>query len=284
MKSIIINYNDYIQNRLNDSKSVSNPEKDALSIMHNGESDDFQMIVFHSRTLDIYWCETVSQNGSVRLKISSFEEGIPHSLQDVFSEGSRFSHYWPDFYRISHGRYTYDKYYDRYLLPAGLNERLEKALSFLRYYKGNRIYFKGEYCEYPPLLYMLQQYCQSVAPVPECRIDAFGDEFLIPSFIEKEQIALSDGERAISYFGGNDVPIYVPMEKETLDSVFVSSIRWRDILPDMNPDCSMAGICFKKLKLSFDSDGYQNVFVTVTDDARNSIRLLVYDAFTINRH
>lgn len=133
----------------------------------------------------------------------------------------------------------------------------------------NRIYVYGEYCQYLPLLYALQQtescYPQAKERNPETvTVEQMQKKCWLPKDVLSKKMKIGEGMRIEQLLNG-EMTVLVPLEDKTLDSEFVEGVSWRELLrKNITQDFSMNNIPVKRITITAYPNGRKQAFISAT--------------------
>mgnify|MGYP004654121001 CR=1 FL=1 len=233
----------------------------------------------------LYECETDDVSSKFRIKSYDIYH---HKLSKIFCEKfdekkfDKFS--WA--YFKQDGRFVYDEYYSQLSVElAEHNKALQQALCELpSSWKCSSLYIDGDYSEIPSVVYALQRNATEIISMKlDKPLSTDNNKVLKCRFpdVVKGKIRTDNN---ITFLDCLKVPqtVFVPLNDNSLDSFFYNEIKWRDILPNFEKDCEIAGIECKTIMLKTKVDGFQNVFCRASDAKGNNKYLLVYNSQNVD--
>lgn len=133
----------------------------------------------------------------------------------------------------------------------------------------NRIYVYGEYGQYLPLLYALQQTesCYSQARERNSEtvtIEQMRKKCWLPKDVLSKRMEIGEGMQIEQLLNGEMI-VLVPLEDKTLDSEFVEGVSWRELLGNnITQDFSMNNIPVKRIAITAYPNGWKQTFISAT--------------------
>ena len=133
----------------------------------------------------------------------------------------------------------------------------------------NRIYVYGEYGQYLPLLYALQQTesCYSQARERNSEtvtVEQMRKKCWLPKEVLSKRMEIGEGMQIEQLLNG-EMTVLVPLEEKTLDSEFVGGVSWREFLgKSITQDFSMNNIPVKRIAITAYPNGWKQTFISAT--------------------
>lgn len=277
------NYKKYIEDILYNKKDFifSGEAVIRKAIASYGIKDVFLLLQLNSDYCYLYECETDNEGSRFRIKGYDIYH---HKLSKIFCEklDKRKVAQFSLAYSKQDGRYVYDEYYS--LLSAELaehNKLIQQALCELpNKWKCLSLFIDGEYCEIPSVIYALQRNATEIISMKLDKPLSTDNNKVLKCWFPDVVKGRIRTDNNITFLDCLKVPqtIFVPLDDNSLDSFFYNEIKWRDILPNFEKDCKIAGIECKTIMLKTKVDGFQNVFCRVSDAKGNNKYLLVYNS------
>lgn len=280
------NYKKYIEDILHKNQNLfySGEAVVRKAIASYGIKGEFILLLLYSENCYLYECET-NKDGN-RFRIKSYDI-YNHQLGGIFNEKlekNKLDKYSLAYFKKG-GKYVYDEYYNKISTElAEHNEGLEQVISELPdKWKYTSLIVDGNYSEYPSLIYALQR---NATKVISMKLDQASSKdnpsalrCLFPN-VMREQIMTNNH---ITFLDCVKEPktVFVPLDELSLNSIFYHDIKWRDIIPNWEKDCEIAGVDCKYIMLKVKVDGFQNVFCHTIDAKRNNKYILVYNSQNI---
>lgn len=249
-----------------DPRFYSEAERDAAYALNSGiVAGKFRIIEFEGQDKYNQYCFDVEGK---KFRLSNYDTGNSHSLSMPLAQKIRTPErieQWDLFFFLKNHEYHYDNYYDSLIEPSDIIKRVNAALDDFPIAPNEILLVKGEYADCRPLLYCLQKRFRQVMVLPDYELQpiSFKDSFMTPLAMNA-QIEICPLASPSEYVDVWSPAIFVPLIENTLNSKFFGSLIWRDILPD-NPvlDFSLGGFPIKSVRIKFDYDGQDQIYVTV---------------------
>ena len=242
----------------------------------------FLFLQFNLNDCYLYECETDSS----RFRIKSYNIYC-HKLCKIFSEelDKREVDKFSLAYFRQDGKYVYDEYYSQLSVElAEHNKALQQALSELpNNWKCSSLYIDGDYCDIPSVVYALQRNAAEIISMKLDKPLSIDNNKVLKCWFPDVVKGKIKTDNNVTFLDCLKEPqtVFVPLDDNSLDSFFYNEIKWRDILPNFNKDCEIAGVECKTIMLKTKVDGFQNVFCRVTDIQGNNKFVLIYNALNI---
>jgi hypothetical protein len=216
----------------------------------------------------MYECETDPEG--IKFRINSFNK-YSHQLAEVFNANmtSELLKKYSLAYINHEGIYSYDEYYNE--LSQELRDH-NKSISCALHDLPDKweypiLCIDGNFCEFPSVLYALQRNASNTISMkletPLFQEEANKLKCWFPDKI-KEQISTNLRITLLDCLKETR-NVFVPLENRSLNSTFFQGVKWGDIIPNMNKDCTIAGVDCKCIILKVIVDGFQNIFCRATD-------------------
>ena len=175
------------------------------------------------------------------------------------------------------GNYSFDPYFDKYL-PNGFNEQLAGQFIHAGMDENLPYYLvdKAGLLACHAVRYALQTTasCRVILMESYDREDfqrEYRHSYILPDEWQSVPVHLygeeSDLER---YCKDNQDWFCIPLSDDTLNATFWGDKKWRDIIPNENRDASVGEIPLKYITLKTYVDGFQNIYVSVSDIQGNN--------------
>jgi len=233
----------------------------------------------------LYECETDDVSSKFRIKSYDIYH---HKLSKIFCEKfdkkkfDKFS--WA--YFKQDGKYVYDEYYSQLSVElAEHNKALQQALCELpSSWKCSSLYIDGDYSEIPSVVYALQRNATEIISMKLDKPLSTDNNKVLKCWFPDVVKGKIRTDNNITFLDCLKVPqtVFAPLDDNSLDSFFYNEIKWRDILPNFEKDCEIAGIECKTIMLKTKVDGFQNVFCRASDAKGNNKYLLVYNSQNVD--
>lgn len=246
---------------------------------------EFLLLQLNSDDCYLYECETDDE--VTRFRIKSY--GIyRHKLSEIFEkkldkrkiEKSSLAYFKQD------GKYVYDEYYSQLSVElAEHNKALQQALCELpSSWKCSSLYIYGDYSEIPSVVYALQRNATEIISMTLDKPLSTDNNKVLKCWFPDVVKGKIRTDNNITFLDCLKVSqtVFVPLDDNCLDSYFYNEIKWRDILPNFEKDCEIAGIECKTIMLRTKVDGFQNVFCRVSDAKDNYKYIMVYNSQNIS--
>lgn len=280
------NYKTYIEDILHKQKDTIFKGETVVrkAIGSYGIKGVFLLLQLNSDDCYLYECETDDEGSRFRIKSYDIYR---HKLGKIF--GEKLDKRKLDKYSLAYfkqdGKYIYDEYYNKLSLElAEHNKAIQQALCELPdRWKCASLFIDGDYCEIPSVVYALQRNTTEIISMkldhPLSQDNTNTLKCWFPETV-KEQIRTNNQITFLDCLKESQA-VFVPLDDSTLDSVFFNEIKWRNIVPNFDKDCEIAGINCKYIMLKIKVDGFQNVFCRATDAHGNNKCVLVYNALNV---
>lgn len=261
-------YAEYLRSRLRQRKAFpSQIEKAIISAVdRHYAAGKFNVITFIGKECYLCRCEMTPDNK--RYSISEFT-CYNHTIQDIYVEdlitvekAQKYDHA----YFNNDGMIIFDEFYgETYPELSEYNLHLQKAIANINIPYGGSIFVSGDFTKTNALLYALQSKFGNIIPIEiEDKLNA-KSRSIFSREITGTFLNVSKPVKVIDYIGSNLLEMFVPVDKTTLESSFWRDIRWNNIIPENCIECKIADIPCYYLNISFEIDGFNNVFCKVDD-------------------
>ena len=245
----------------------SSIEKAIISaIDYHNANGDFDILVFFER--EYYHCSCSLSQTNSRYTIKNMI-CCRHGLSEVYSPGriddSTAAKY--DYAYFNNGQVIeFDGHYSATCPElAAYNADILSALSAINSESDKPVFVYGEYIGRNAVLYGLQTRLGRVVPVMQVAKLNLKSRFNFSDKVLQEAINVSERAKVVNYIGSNILPVFIPSEKNTADSLFWGETCWKDIIPEDCPTCEIAGVPCYFVNVSFEIDGFNNVFCRADD-------------------
>lgn len=228
-------------------------------------------------------------------------ETHPHNLQEFWTQDTNAElRNKCGIFFCQDGKYLKfdDSSFDDYV-PSTFLRSLEESIGRIDDNSSSCAYIidfpKGKgYAKDLALLYLFQQKFAKVVPVPsqllqEQKKYSIFKQTIIPSIAYTSRVTIAPSMLLIDLILAktDNLPlIAVPLTDEVLNSECVCNIKWRDIIPaSTQPDILIDDIPVVNVFAHADSDGYQNIFLSVmrfNDDKTLIWRNLIYSHIAVS--
>lgn len=146
--------------------------------------------------------------------------------------------------------------------------------------KNSPLYVYGELAYNPRLMKKLKEKYGKVIENNESENLDLNSRTHFLDIINKEKINLFDLQTTVrNHLSNNPLPVFVPADKETLKSKFWQQHSWEEIVPKDCSTCSIGEVKCHYLKISFEIDGFNNVFCIATDESGHESYTLLFAPF-----
>lgn len=180
------------------------------------------------------------------------------------------------------GIYSFDPYFDKYL-PDGFNEQLAKQFDNGKMAKDVPYYLvdKAGILGCHAVRYALQTKTSShVILMESYDRDAFRREYrhayILPDELHSVPICLFHAESNLELYCKENQELFcVPLDNITLNAQFWGDKTWKDLLPNEHKDASIGEIPLKYITLKTYVDGFQNIYVSVSDLQGNNKNIVL---------
>lgn len=246
---------------------------------------EFLLLQLNSDDCYLYECETDDE--VTRFRIKSYEI-YRHKLSEIFSEklDKRKIEKSSLAYFKQNGKYVYDEYYSQLSVElAEHNKALQQALCELpSSWKCSSLYIDGNYSEIPSVVYALQRNATEIISMTLDKPLSTDNNKVLKCWFPDVVKGKIRTDYNITFLDCLKVPqtVFVPLDDNSLDSFFYNEIKWRDILPNFEKDCEIAGIECKTIMLKTKVDGFQNVFCRISDAKGNNKYIMVYNSQNVS--
>lgn len=281
------NYKRYVEDILYKKKdSLFNGETAVRkAIVSYGIKGTFLLLQLTFDYCYLYECET--DDVSSKFRIKSYDI-YPHKLSKIFCE--KFDKRKFDKFSLAYfkqdGRYVYDEYYSQLSVElAEHNKALQQALCELPVsWKCSSLFIDGDYSEIPSVVYALQRNATKIISTKLDKPLSMDNNKVLKCWFPDVVKGKIRTDNNITFLDCLKVSqtVFVPLDDNCLDSYFYNEIKWRDILPNFEKDCDIAGIECKTIMLKTKVDGFQNVFCRASDAKDNYKYIMVYNSQNIS--
>lgn len=246
-----------------------------------GGKGAFLLLQLTSDFCYLYECET--NDVSSRFRIKSYEI-YRHKLSEIFGNklDKREIQKFSLAYFKQDGRYVYDEYYSQLSVElAEHNKALQQVLCKLPVsWKCSSLYIDGNYSEIPSVVYALQRNATEIISMTLDKPLSTDNNKVLKCWFPDVVKGKIRTDNNITFLDCLKVfqTVFVPLEDNCLDSYFYNEIKWRDILPNFEKDCEIAGIECKTIMLRTKVGGFQNVFCRASDAKDVNKYIMVYNS------
>ena len=246
---------------------------------------EFLLLQLNSNDCYLYECETDDEGLKFRIKSYVIYR---HRLDEIL--GEKLDKRKVDKFSLAYfkqdGKYVYDEYYSQLSVElAEHNKALQQALCELPVsWKCSSLYIDGDYSEIPSVVYALQRNATKIISMKLDKSLSMNNNKVLKCWfpdVVKGKIRTDNNITFLDCLKGSQT-VFVPLDDICLDSYFYNEIKWRDILPNFEKDCEIAGIECKTIMLRTKVDGFQNVFCRVSDAKDNYKYIMVYNSQNIS--
>lgn len=274
----------YLSDRSRARKAIlSEAEKNVrMALNAYGAVGRFGLLLFRPADCYLYEC-TADEIGKL-FRITGYRI-FRHGLDRVFGPNL------PDdkkrkltlAYHRQGDRFVYDSYYDD-LCPSltAHNAAVREALKEIPAQGNLPLFVAGVYGDNPSVAWTLQEKAGRVVPMglvsPRPSSDKEKIRCRFPEVVGERYPMHVCPKRLLRDCVVQEWSVAVPLVEETLESPFWHTKKWKDILPNTDQDCEIAGVPCKWISLKIDVDGFANVFCRVRDARGNVCYPLIYDA------
>lgn len=293
-------YVNYLEAKLSRPDFISPMEMDGVSVLDKyPDIGDFALVSISVKSFFIYSytvkvlngkkCFTISRMTDYKHEPKSILEDTDESFIDKINNAY--------FRNPSTGEITLDASYEKDIPKIGkINDALNAALQGVSEIKGIPVFLKEKdkkegdgdsgvgYAQNNALMYHLQRVSGHVVRKVQKseRANIIG-RLYIPDELMSSKVNIRPNDLAVGNLLSKSpkVQVYVPLDDNTLDSVFYENTTWRQIIGSEIPDCEMSGVQIKIVKLCFIIDGYQNVFCVSEGLDKVQTKTLLHNHFEV---
>lgn len=268
--------NSLVEKRLNNPQFVSDVELDVrYAIDKLNASGAIVLGYVTSSEITLYQCKTNEhQQFCIETTIT-----IKHHIGDLIREISSMDIPGVNLmYPLGYdGLYSVDPFFNKYL-PNNFNERLIQELGSNEMIREVPYYLFDEdnLLECHAVRYALQTKASSriilMEPYDrETFRQNYQHSYIIPNELQSVKIELFHEKSNLERFHRNNHEWFcVPLDSNTLDTTFWGDKTWKDLLPNQKKDASIGEIQLKYITLETYVDGFQNIYVSVSDIQREN--------------
>ncbi len=280
--------NVYLANRLKNGgkPSVSIIELAAINAIDNHNANgEFALIVFLGD--ECYVCDCTKSDKLNKYSIQTLKK-VKHSLNDLYNSDNINTNLASQLEcsYFDNGTYIeHDEFYPkRFAQISDYDLKICEALSAINV-SGNRpLFIAGKtYADKLAVRYAIQQICgrRPVTTLETSEKLNLVSRVLFNKPTQDLKILLR-GQNTIEIIknlGRNGVTVYVPHSDHTLNSSFLNATTWREIIPGNCVPCKVNGVDCYCLSISFEIDGFNNVFCRSIDGYGNKRYIIVHAPF-----
>lgn len=286
---IIKHYSDYISIKKDYQDVISWAEYVGIELLSHVDVTTLYVIRFNKNDYDYYRYAYQNQT----FKITNLKEHIQHPLNTIFPDemlsDTKTIRWWNQvFFESGKEEYTFDPYYRNLKVADNANKifnnLIDELAALIKEWDISpkiTIYLNGDFCNCIPLLYVLQlsKNCK-VRILPQIRAlqnNIIMEKHLVkPDNLLNFHIETQKRIRLSEITGRKKIFITLPLYDNILSSRAIEKFTWKDLLQNENPDYTVCDKPFKRLKLSTDTDCFQNIFLHIQDSTKHYKRVLVY--------
>ncbi|MDE5882527.1 MAG: hypothetical protein K2H60_12425 [Muribaculaceae bacterium] len=278
-------YHRYISERLRQKRAFPTEIEKAIvaAIDCNNAKGCFDLLYFTGSECYHCVCSVHPENG--RYQILQLR-GLKHTLLDIYASdainldtATKYDHA----YIVVDGSLYYDPYYDlAFPELQEYNSKLEVAMGELKSldHRVSTVFLAGEFCYLKAIMYTVQKLIGGCIKVDVPLSLNLKSRFMFSRHITRDPFNISIEKTTVNqYIGSNKLDLYIPIDNRILDSLFWKLITFRDLIPDGCVKCEIGGVECYYLDLTFEIDGFNNVFCKTNDGVGHSSYLLVYSPF-----
>lgn len=261
-------YSKYISIRLKRKKAFPSSIEKAIicAIDYCGACDDFVVIVFFENE---FYCVSCSlARNTLRYTISNLSCD-KHNLSKLYSQDAvdkTTSDKYEYAYYNKNGLIEFDDFYGtEYPELSSYNSDIMETLANLDSFSGNPVFVYGDFVDKKAVLYALQVKFGKITLVKEAEKLNLKSRFSFSDKILNEPVNVSEPAKIINLIGANSLQVFIPAEEVSLKSKFWDKTLWEDIVPKECVLCKIAEIPCHIVNISFEIDGFNNVFCRADD-------------------
>lgn len=265
-----------LQRRLDNPQFVSDVELDArYAIDRLQASGAFVLGYVTNSEIIFFQCKTNDRQQFCIEKTTKIDHQIASLTEKISPEDIPGVNLMYPFNKD--GLYSFDPFFNQYL-PNGFNEHLAQQIDNNEMAREMPYYLVDE----AGLLqcHAVRYALQTKASARVILMEPYDNEsfrknyrhsYILPDELESVPIQLYQEESNLErYCLDNYEWFCVPLDDKTLNATFWIDKTWRDIIPNENKDASFDGIALKYITLKTYVDGFQNIYVSVSDIQGNN--------------
>lgn len=272
-------YYNYIRNRIKSRKAFPSQIEKAIvsAIDHYNASGTFNLLYFIND--ECYCCVCSLKPDNNRYSISAFS-CLTHTFPQIYGNNgiARGTAAKYDFaYFDSNGTIMFDDYYGAtYPELKEYNRQLWEATGVIDANLRATTYVCGEYTDLKAFLYALQNRFGKIVPVTIDDNLNLASRSNFSKEVALSQLNTSIPARIVDHLGSKSLAVFIPNDSFTLESIFWKDVRWKDLIPEGCAICRIADTDCFYVNVSFEIDGFSNVFCKSDDKKGQSIYKIIY--------